>query len=304
MFKDILPAKVLDSLDFLKLDNLNEIRIRNSKPIIVDYGGRYYLGENGLAKNADEAINLNEKEINNIVYKACECTIYAYNEQIKNGFITLKNGVRLGLCGEVVYENKQIKTIKNFSSLNIRIPHTIKGCSLTALPYLQEKGILSTLIIGPAYSGKTTFLRDLTYQISNRHIEQNILLVDERNELAATNLGKATMEIGDFVDIYTGASKEFAILNGIRVMSPNVIVLDEIVSMQDIFAVRNAVGAGVKIIATTHSQDLNDLHNKIIFTDFLKEQVFERFVVLSDRKGKGTLEGVWDKNEICLYCGD
>ena len=304
MLKRILSEKILHSLDFLDVSKLVEIRIRTGYPIVIEYGGRFYLGENGIADNKNDALILNEREVGDIVFKACECSIYAHNEELKQGFITLSNGVRIGLCGEIVWDKNEIKTIKNFSSINIRFPHIVENCSLKILPYLyDEQGIYNTLVIAPPACGKTTMIRDIARQMSDKFIARNVLIVDERNEICAVNSGRQTLYAGSFVDIFSRASKGFAIVNGIRVMSPDLIILDEIASKEDIEALLNVVGAGVKFITTTHSQNLDDLSNKIIFSELLKMKVIDRFVVLSNKNGIGTIEGVWGNDKMCLFCG-
>ncbi len=304
MLSNILPNRFSHSLDFLNVDKLSEIRLRVNSHTVINYGGRFYLGENGLANDKKDALIINGKELSDIIFKACECSIYAHNEELKQGYITLNNGVRIGICGEVVLDKDTVKTIKNFSSINIRIPHLVKNCSLNVLPYLHnEFGAMNTLIIAPPGAGKTTFLRDFATLLSDKFIAKNILIVDERNEICANLNGKPTLYIGEFVDVYSGCSKSFGITNGIRTMSPDVIFLDEIVNEQDVLALKSVVGAGVKFVATTHSKDLEDLHSKFAFREVLKEKIFDRFVVLSERKGAGTIEGVWDSQENCLYCG-
>ncbi len=304
MLRQILPARFARSLDFLQVDKLNEIRLRVNCPSIIYYGGRYFLGENGVSNTSNDSLRATAQELNDIIFRACECSIYAHNEELKQGFVTLTNGVRIGICGEIVVDNGCIKTIKNFSSLNIRLPREVKNCSLNAVPYLHdENGIFNSLVIAPPAGGKTTFIRDLSAQFSDKFIAKNLLIVDERNEIGAVVNGKPTLYIGAYSDIYSGCSKEFGIVNGMRTMAPDVIVLDELANKNDIDALLNVVGCGVKVIATTHSRDLNELHTKPFFREILKMSVFERFVVLSCRKGAGTIENIWDKNNTCLYCG-
>ena len=304
MLKDILPARFLRALDFLQMDKLNEIRLRVSFPTIVYYGGRYFLGENGLADSNKDSLCATAQELNDIVYRACECSVYAHNEELKQGYITIEGGIRIGICGEVVVDNGIIKTIKNFSSLNIRIPREIKDCSLTALPFLHnENGVLNTLVLAPPGAGKTTFIRDLAAQLSNKFISRNLLVVDERNEIASVINGKPGLNVGKYTDVYSGADKQFGIINGIRTMTPDAIILDELITSADLQAINYIIGCGVKVVATSHSRDIYDLQKKPLFKEVLKDNLFDRFVVLSNRKCKGTLEGVWDKNYTCLYYG-
>ncbi len=301
MFNEILPSRVNRALDFLHTKGLREIRIRVGQPIVIDFGSIFFLGENGLTDDKEKALILNRNEIEDIVFKASQCSIYAHNEELKLGYLTLSGGARVGICGELVIENNHIKTLKNFSSINIRIPHQVKNCSLKVLSSIYDNnGIFNTLIIAPPGCGKTTFLRDLCYQLSSRFIAKNLLIVDERGEIASCQSGEPQMDIGITTDVYTNCSKKFALENGIRTLTPDVIAMDELAKPEDIEALNYAIGAGVKIIATAHSTGINDIQKKPYFTELLKNKVFERIVVLSDKDGVGTFEGVFTENFVCI----
>ena len=303
MFTEVLSPILSNALRTLNQKGLREIRLRVDKPVIVNYGHSFYLGKSGLVENSNNAIKLNAKDLNEIVLKSCEYSVYAYNEEIKNGFITLKNGIRIGLCGEIVFENNVIKTIKNFSSLNIRIPHQVKNCSLEALMFLyNEHSVLNTLIISPPGAGKTTFIRDLCYQYSTKFLAKNILVLDERGEIGCCLNGVPQMELGDTVDILTNCNKLYGLECGIRTMNPEVIFLDEIANISDANALNYAIGSGVKIVATAHSDNLENLYKKPYLKQIMNEKLFDRIVVLSYRNGAGTLENIYDNNNNCLYC--
>lgn len=304
MLLSILPDRLHRALENLNIDKLTEIRLRVNLPVVIEYGGRRYLGEHGITPEKKDAILMTAQEVYDIVFRACESSIYAYNEEIKQGFVTLTNGVRLGICGEIVMDNGQVKTIKNFSSLNIRIPHLIKNCSLGVLQYLyNDTGVFNTLILSPPGAGKTTFIRDLCTHFSDRNIAKNILIVDERREICATQSGASTLYAGSFVDVYSGGIKDQCVTSAIRTMSPELIVLDEISTKADADALLNLVGAGVKFLASTHCDSIEELFHKPILRDFLGYGVVERFVVLSTRNGQGTIEYVFDKNRSCLFYG-
>ena len=300
MLEEILPDRISHALNQLNIKGLREIRIRVKMPIMIDYGTSFYLGENGIVDSSEYALSCSFEEMQDIVFKACECSVYAHNEELKLGFVTLTNGQRIGICGEVVTENNAIKTIKNFSSINIRIPHQIANCSLKALPFIyDDNGVFNTLIIAPPGAGKTTFLRDLCFQISSKNIEKNILLIDERNEIANLINGKPSFFVGN-VDIYSYSTKKFGLENGIRTLCPSVILMDELGKVEDIEALNYAIGSGVKIIATSHATNLDDLFKKPYLKNLLEQRVFKRFVVLSNKNGTGTLEGVFNADKICV----
>lgn len=304
MICDILPERIGRAIRMLDCTKILEIRLRVGLPIVIMYGGRQFLSDSGICQDMSRAMRPTFTEIFDIVLKACEQSIYSYNEEIRQGFVTLQCGARIGLCGEVVMEDGQAKTIKNFSSLNIRFPHVVKNCSLKILPYLFDgHGIYNTLILAPPAAGKTTFIRDICTHFCDRNIASSVLVIDERREICANQNGTNTMYAGNFVDVYSGGVKDLCISNAIRTMSPEVIILDEISTANDAQALLQLVGAGIKFLATTHCGGMEELRQKPMLEQFLRYGVVERFVVLSTRKGCGTVEYVFDKNQVCLFCG-
>jgi len=303
MLKSYLPENVCNALKrYLNLIDLNEIRLRIDAPIIVSVKNKkYYLGENGFCERKD-AIFCDYLTLQSIVYKMCESSVYSVNDYLKEGFITLKGGFRVGICGEVVVESEKIKTIKNFQSINIRVPHQIDGCSAFALEYLIKDNFLNTLVVSPPGAGKTTFVRDVVKQLFKRNISYNILVADERNEIANICNGECEFCLGDFADICTNSTKEFAFNAGIRTMRPDIIITDEIDIHKDLNTIVNATSCGVKVLATIHSDSVFSLKNKQGFNKVLEQGIFDRFVVLSSVEGPGTLNAIFDSKFNCLYC--
>ncbi len=296
MLDKILPKEIYNVLaEKVSFNALNEIRLRADKPIVLSVGGqRYFLGEKGMTGNLKDAIIPSRVMIEDMVFRASECSIYSVNEQIKKGFIVTKGGVRLGLGGDMIEEKGQIKTMTNFSSINIRIPHEIKNCSLPVFnQILRDEKVCNTLIISPPGAGKTTFLRDFICQLSERNYAFNVLVLDERGEL---DLGKNPSSIGNFADKISFARKKIGFENGIRSLSPNLIVTDELGEEEDLDAVRYAVNCGVNILASAHCDSMENFIKKPSFSKIIEEKVFSRFVLLSMRNGPGTIEGVYNEN--------
>lgn len=295
MLDKILPKEIYNPLlERVSFNALNEIRIRADKPIVLSIGGqRFFLGEKGMTGNLKEAIIPSRVMIEDMVFRASECSIYSVNEQIKKGFIVTKGGIRIGLGGDMIEEKGQIKTMTNFSSVNIRIPHEIKNCSLPVFAHiLHDEQVYNTLIISPPGAGKTTFLRDFICQLSERNYAFNVLVLDERGEL---DIGKDG-SIGNFSDKISFARKTVGFENGIRSLSPNLIVTDELGQEEDIEAVRYAVNCGVRILASAHSDSIESFQKKPSFSKLIEEKVFSRYVLLSMRNGPGTIEGVYNEN--------
>ena len=303
MLKRYLPEIIYTTIArHLNYADINEIRLRVNSPLVVCIKNKkYFVGERGFS-DYDNAIICTYDMMQEFVYKLCDNAVYAVNDQLKQGFITLAKGVRVGICGEVVSDDGKIVTIKNFQSANIRIPHHIKGCSLLALDYMLDKDFLSTLIISPAGAGKTTFIRDVVYQLSKHNYCYNVLIADERNEIASVNNGVAEIPLGNFADIYSNCTKEFAFKQGIRSMKPDIFVTDEIDIDKDINSIVDAKNSGVKVLATIHSDNIIQLKSKRGFDKVINDKVFDRYIVLSDSEGPGTMTHIYDGNFKCLFC--
>lgn len=301
MFDKLFPQYLLTALNCSPKEKISEIRIRLDKSIVVSIGNKsYFLSQNGLSGDSKKAIIAEKYYIDEILKRACENSVYAFSNQIKDGFITTQGGIRIGLGGEGVYENSNIKTLKNINSLAIRIPHEVKGCSLKILQYLFKDEFLNTLIVSPPGAGKTTLIRDIIYQLSIKNYCYNILLIDERFEIANCFNGKSTLSVGNFCDILSGVSKKYAFENGIRSLRPDIIVTDEISNFQDYDSILYASNCGVNLLASIHARDIEDLKTKKDFQTILSNKVFKRFIILSSRDGPGTVEAIYDESLRCI----
>lgn len=292
MLSKILPEKIFKILDEkVNLKAVNELRFRADKPIMVCVSGKnYFLTENGVSSNLTNALFASKIAIEDIIFRASECSIYSVNEQIKRGFIVTDGGIRIGIGGNVVEENGQIKTMTNFTSCNMRFPHNVKNCSLCAYPYIvHDDKIENTLVISPPNAGKTTFLKDFVSQLSERKLSYNVLLLDERGELD-NNVDS------NFFDKIAFSTKKVGFENGIRSLSPDLIVTDEIGQEEDIDAIIYAITSGISVLATTHADSMETFLKKPLFQRVIKDKVFKRYVLLSKRNGPGTFEGVYNEN--------
>ena len=279
----IFPNSVLDEIGkYLKTNNLQEIRIKEGKPCILLFGGREVI-TNYLVKKED---------IKYILQKASNYSLYAFEEAIKQGFITIKGGHRIGLAGECVIEDGKIKTIRNIASLNIRISREIIGCSNKIIKHLiNDDRVYNTLIISPPRCGKTTILRDIARAFSNAG--RKVAVIDERSEIAACYLGVPQMELGIRTDVLDNCLKSEGMIMAIRSLSPEILICDEIGSLKDIEALIMAFNSGVNIVATLHGYKKEDFFNRRVFSELIDNNVLDKIVILSSKNGAGTIEEVY-----------
>ena len=189
MLENILPPNIFEAVSSaFNLQNVYELRLRENKPLAVNFGGQMFFVKN---IRTSQNIICTAKDIEYVLLSASENSIYAVNNQICQGFITCDGGLRIGLAGEhVLTSGGETKTLKNISSINIRVPHEIKNCAHTVLTFIANGGIKSALILAPPGAGKTTFLRDLANSIGQMNKLLNVLICDERYEIASSSNGK------------------------------------------------------------------------------------------------------------------
>lgn len=297
--RNILPDWLFQNLSKnYNLAYIQEIRIRKNQPIQICYKGKMVDLKNDAGLYL-KPLFATAETIDYIISVATKNSLYAFDEQIKNGYIITENGIRIGLCGTAVVSDGKISLIKKISSLNIRIGHNIVDCSSEIIHFIvSNQKVKNTLILSSPGEGKTTLLRDIILKLSNKFNIPNIMVIDEKFELSGE---KQNFDLGKNVDVMQGANKRFSFFEAIKVMNPNVIATDELVSDEDIEGVKFAIKSGVSVIATVHSKNLDELKTKQYFEKLVSEKYFERFVVLSKRNGVGTIEGVFDDKSFALY---
>lgn len=281
-----LPTKFLSSLKTIDIDYLYEIRLRTGYPVKVNYKGeKKYLCEKGITKIKKNAIVCAEQDIYLIIDNVTEQSLYAFNDRIKSGYITTENGIRIGICGECVFEENKIITIKNFNSLNVRIPHEIIGCCDKIYKKITDGDrVFNTLIVSPPFDGKTTMLKDLARKLNDK-IDKSILIIDERGEFSSVK--------GENIDKIMYSDKFYAFNFAIRSMAPEIIITDEIVGDSDWRCAKSVSDSGVKIIASCHADSIENVKSKSFFIN----GVFERYVLMHNQ---GNIKSIYDQNFVEL----
>lgn len=289
----ILPFKFVEEIKgYLMIEKIQEIRVKAGKPIILhSMKGEIVLKEIPTAE-----------DIKQILVKISNYSLYAYEEEIKQGYITIKGGHRIGIAGECVFIGGSIRTIKNITSLNIRISREVLGCSNKLMDYVVNNNrIMNTLMVSPPKCGKTTILRDMARNVSMGYSKarltgKKVTIIDERSEIGACYNGVPQMDLGIRTDILDNCLKRDGMLMAIRSLSPEVLICDEIGTQGDIEALHQAFNSGVNIIVTVHGNSLEDILRRKVLKELLDLGILERVVILSNRKGVGTIEDIYAVN--------
>ncbi|NLL31345.1 MAG: stage III sporulation protein AA [Clostridiales bacterium] len=297
----VLPQNISKLIkDILLEKQVQEIRIKIDKPIIINLA----KGEILLP------YVVKEEDMKQILVKISNYSLYAYEEEIKQGYITIRGGHRIGIAGECVLVKGEIRTIRNISSINIRICREVIGCSNELMKYISYNDrVYNTLIVSPPKCGKTTILRDIARNISEGMPiiglrGKKVSIIDERSEIAACYNGVPQLNIGVRSDVLDNCLKREGMIMAIRSLSPDILICDEIGTKGDIEALNMAFNSGVNVVVTIHGYNIEDIYNRNIFKDLLDNKILERIVILSNRNKVGNIEKIYSvgiKGEVdCL----
>lgn len=309
ILKDILLClssnlrKIINKMPDNDLNPVEEIRLRLHKPLMVcDHKKDWFVTAEGmLTDHMSHGYVVTHQDIGQTMELISNSSIYAIQDELQNGFVTIPGGHRVGIAGRTVIYNQKIAHIKDISSINIRISKQIIGAADHVMPYIISKphSVYNTLVISPPQCGKTTLLRDIARQLSYGMKAFNFTgikvgVVDERSEIAGCYKGVIQHDLGPRTDVLDACPKSYGMLMMIRSMSPEVIITDEIGTEDDINALIHVLNAGVKIITSVHGYGIEDIMQRPVLSKLLTNHIFEKVIVLSKKKGTGTVEKIID----------
>ncbi len=286
---------------------LQEIRLRVRAPILLRFrdGERSVTDSGRMISNPAEGYRVTPDDLKETLDYLSGYSMYAYEEELRQGFLTIQGGHRIGLAGRAVVEAGVLRSMKYITFMNIRLAREIRGCADGLIPFVYQEGNLChTLILSPPGAGKTTLLRDLIRQISDgnrKHPGMTVGVVDERSEIGACYQGIPQNDLGIRTDILDASPKAQGMMMLIRTMSPEAVAVDEIGGNADVEALEHCMNCGCKILATVHGSSIEELKKKTVFERILRERWFERYVILGGRRSPGKVKMVCDETGTILY---
>ena len=275
-------------------ENTTVVRMGVGRPIRVRKGGeeRFLTEQGTVDTHAGEWLLVSKRRLQEGINRLARYSLYAYEEEIGQGFLTVRGGHRVGVCGRAVVENGRIRTLTDLSAVIFRMAHEVKGCADSVIPCLLQEGRLChTLILSPPGCGKTTLLRDLLRQCSDR-LGMQVGIVDERSEIAACQAGVPQLDVGMRSEVLDGAPKEAGIRMLLRSAAPQVIGADEIGRREEAVALSELMHCGVKVLCSVHAGSREEAMSRRELVPLIQNGLLERIILL---KGLGEIAGIWNE---------
>ncbi|MBR0081936.1 MAG: stage III sporulation protein AA [Clostridia bacterium] len=296
----LLPEPVRAVLTELTDDDpLLEIRLRAGRPmeLVSERRDRLVYAPGGRPM-------LPEASFETLLTALCERSVYAWERELSNGFLTVRGGYRVGVAGRAIRSEEGTLRYTAVNGFCIRIVRERIGAARELLPFVTEHGVLCpTLLISPPNCGKTTLLRDLIRIVSDGAEgvrPHRVCAADERFELCGGANGATAFDLGMRTDVVSGISKPAALLRMLAALSPQVLATDELHTEADAAAIDRASGCGVIVLATAHAGSLSDLRRRKSLRRLLEAGTFSRIVRIGARP-VGSVAWVSDADGAVLY---
>lgn len=279
----------------LDYEKLYEIRLRAGRPMFLIYDG----GECFLRTRGREPYLVTREDLKETLEYVSGYSLYAYEDELRQGYMSVQGGHRVGVTGKVILDGDRIRGMKYISCINLRLAHEIQGCADPVMEHIRkENWTAHTLLVSPPRCGKTTLLRDMIRQLSNGSGKipgVTVGVVDERSELAGCYQGIPQNDLGIRTDVLDGCPKAHGMQMLIRSMSPSVVAVDELGREEDFKAVESVIYSGCKLIATAHGASLEEIFSTPFFGRLRKMKVFERYILLGKEQRAGIIRGIYDE---------
>lgn len=260
-------------------ERVQEIRLRVNRPMQVVCGGQAYplCRDGSIGFRDTDGILISRLVLDTIFQSICEHSVHSYQQDIRQGFVTIAGGSRVGLCGSAVMQDGTVEMLRYISGMNFRIAKELRGCAEQLAAQVFQDGVCGVLLAGPPASGKTTILRDLGRILGEKY---RVSLIDERGELAAVQHGEPSFDLGHQTDVFDGYPKAAGIAAAVRVMSPEVLLCDEIGGADETDALLPTLHTGVQLVASVHAGSIAELYARPQIKRLLEANAFSYAVML------------------------
>lgn len=277
-----------------------EVRLRINAPVVINCpNSSYFVTNQGEVSNnlRCDFVMTDKNDIQEAFEKICDYSVYSHQEEIKNGYVTIKGGHRIGICGTAVIKDNKVISLRDISSMNVRVSRFIYGLSEEIKGEL-DKLEYGLLIVGPPSCGKTTLLKNIAEYLSSERPERarKVAVIDERGELSGNHYGYNNQL--RFCDILNGYPKGEGIMQAVRSMSPEFIICDELGGIEDIISVEQGLNSGVYIIASMHGKSIEEIKQNNRFRILLQTGAFKKIMLLEGREKVGNIKGIYGVDEI------